>query len=103
MSNTDLYIRDKTSGHVHRIGDDPHDSLWVDHEGTVHYMNLQCGDGAGPYSQMDHRAGFEFVSSVYGVPEDGSTMEEAEKYREDREKFREKQAKLAEKGIVLLS
>lgn len=103
MSNTDLYIRDKTSGRVHRIGDDPHDSLWVDHKGTVHYMNLQCGDGAGPYSQLDQRAGFEFVSSEYGVPDEENAMEDAEQYREDLDKFRAKQAKLAKKGIVLLS
>ena len=48
--NTDLFIKDKYSGYVHRIGDDPHDSLYVDDKGSVHYYNLQNGDGCGSNS-----------------------------------------------------
>ena len=42
---TNLYVRDKYSGTIHRIGNDPHDMLYVDNYGTVHYQNLQNGDG----------------------------------------------------------
>ncbi len=27
---TDLYVIDKESGEIHKIGDNPHDSFWVD-------------------------------------------------------------------------
>ena len=41
----DLYIMDKPSGEIHKIGTDIHDGLWVDGNGIVHYHNLQNGDG----------------------------------------------------------
>lgn len=33
MSLIDLYIRDKRSGRIHKIGEDQHDGLWVDQSG----------------------------------------------------------------------
>ena len=33
MSLIDLYIRDKESGKIHKIGDNIHDGLWVDEDG----------------------------------------------------------------------
>lgn len=68
MALTDIYVRDKYSGRIHRVGDDQHDSLWVDAAGTVHYHHLQNGDGCGPRSRMlpKERAGFEFVPSDCG-------------------------------------
>ena len=55
MSFTDLYIRDKYSGRIHRIGDDPHDCLIVDEKGTVHYNNLQNGDGCIAYKSVNRK------------------------------------------------
>lgn len=86
---TDLWIRNKYSGAVHRIGDDPHDCLYVDDEGTVHYENLQCGDGCEGYKSVNRETlsdihpdrdwgrradeftyGYEFVPNTddYGYP-----------------------------------
>lgn len=62
----DLYIRDKDSGRIHRVGDECHDALWVDVDGTVHYSNLQNGDGCADHSQIDPNAGYEFMPSDFG-------------------------------------
>lgn len=64
--STDLYIRDKDSGRIHKVGDECHDALWVDVDGTVHYSNLQNGDGCADYSQIDPNAGYEFMPSDFG-------------------------------------
>ena len=37
----DLYIKDKYTGKIHKVGDDTHDCITVDEEGTIHYYNLQ--------------------------------------------------------------
>lgn len=86
---TDLYIRDKYSGTIHRIGDDVHDCLSVDEHGTVHYHNLQNGDGCIGYKSVNREnladkypdkdwgkrsgeftSGYEFVPNEdeYGYP-----------------------------------
>ena len=103
MSSIDLYIKDRGTGIIHRIGDDPHDSLYVDHNGSVHYFNMHCGDGAGPYSLLNRENGFEFIKSDGGDPEDETVLEEAEKFRENRKKAAEKKVQLAEKGIFFIS
>lgn len=64
--STDLYIRDKDSGRIHRVGNECHDGLWVDTGGTVHYFNLQNGDGCSDNSRMDKNAGYEFMPSDFG-------------------------------------
>lgn len=61
---TDIFVRDKFDGRIHRVGDDQHDSLLV-RDGVVSYYNLQngCGtleDGTGEY---------EFVNSDCGEME----------------------------------
>ena len=43
---TDLYVYDKSSMTIHRIGDDKHDSLIADFKG-IRYHNLQNGEGGG--------------------------------------------------------
>lgn len=58
MSMTDLYVRDRYSGHIHRVGDDHHDCLTVDKNGNVHYQNLQNGDGCRTGLSA---CGYEFV------------------------------------------
>lgn len=64
MALTDLYVQDKESGKIHRIGDDPHDSIWVGKDGVVHYHNLQNGDGAN--GNGDCECGYRFVPSDCG-------------------------------------
>ena len=87
----DLFIRDKYSGKIHRIGDNHHDMLTVDEEGTVHYRNLQNGDGCTGYKSVnretlkdkypdrnygeranEYTSGYEFVPNTdeYGYPYD---------------------------------
>lgn len=58
MSNTDIYVRDKQSGRIHRIGDDRHDNLCINNQGELEYMNLQNGDGCRIGHDM---GGYEFV------------------------------------------
>lgn len=58
---TDIYVRDKFDGSVHRVGDSKHDSLCV-RGGVVEYYNIQngCGtlpDGAGTYEFVDSDCG----------------------------------------------
>jgi len=62
MGRTDLYIRDKSSGRIHRIGDDRHDMIMVSSDGKLVYQNLQCGEGA-ILGDREHENlfGFEFV------------------------------------------
>lgn len=45
MSLTDLYIRDKQTGKIRRIGDNQHDQLTINDKGQLCYYNLQNGDG----------------------------------------------------------
>ena len=42
-----LWVMDKYSKRIHRIGDGWHDSLSSDIYGEVHYVNMQNGDGGG--------------------------------------------------------
>ena len=67
----DLWIRNKYTGHVHKIGDDPHDCLTVDEEGTVHYHNLQCGDGCVGYKSVNKQTiADEYPDTEWGERED---------------------------------
>ena len=56
---TSLYIRDKQSGVVRRIGDDQHDMLCID-SGKLFYHNLHNGEGCflvvlnGDYEFVDN-------------------------------------------------
>ena len=66
MSSIDIYIKDKPDGEIHRIGDNQHDGLYVDSNGTVCYQNLQNGDGCGANRHYDTEAGYEFMPSNFG-------------------------------------
>lgn len=81
-SLTDLYVYDRQNGKIHRVGDDQHDSLWVDLVGTVHYHHLQNGDGCGGSSRENSRGGFEFVPSDCGSI-DEKFMEEVKKRKKE--------------------
>ena len=58
---TDLYIKDKQTGKIRRVGDDQHDMLTV-YNGKLHYFHLQCGDGC--VLDDTNMGGFEFVENV---------------------------------------
>lgn len=58
----DIYVRDKSTGEIHRVGDNRHDSLDVVN-GKVLYYNLQNGCGT-PYLE------YEFVNSDAGTLEE---------------------------------
>ena len=61
MSNIDLYIRDKHSGKIHRIGDDKHDMLCITDSGKLFYHNLQNGDGCWLGTDC---GSYEFVPNI---------------------------------------
>ena len=61
-----FYVRDKESGRIHKVGTDPHDSIFVDAAGELHYFNMQNGDGCSGKSHIDNRCGYEFVQSENG-------------------------------------
>lgn len=58
MSMIDIYIRDKQSGLMHRVGDDIHDMLTINDKGQLCYHNLQNGDGCRTGVDI---GGYEFV------------------------------------------
>lgn len=66
MGVCDFYVKDKSNGYIHKVGTDKHDSIWVDNEGTLHYQNLQNGDGCSYKSAKDELQGYEFVPSDCG-------------------------------------
>ena len=63
---TDIYVRDKSDGNVHRVGECRHDSLSV-FNGVVNYFNLQNGCGTLP----DGSGTYEFVGSDCGEMKGG--------------------------------
>jgi hypothetical protein len=65
VSLIDVFVRDKDYGIIHRVGDDIHDSLYVQ-DGMVIYYNLQNGCGTLP----DGNGTYEFVSSDCGELEE---------------------------------
>lgn len=60
----ELYVRDRTNGKVHRVGDDCHDHLCVDENGIVQYVNLKNGDGTLCGTTYEKKARYEFVKEV---------------------------------------
>lgn len=60
---TDLYVIDLHERKVHRIGDEPHDSLYV-WDGRLQYYNLQNGDGGGV--KKESGAGYVILESESG-------------------------------------
>lgn len=63
-SLTDIYVRDKWSGEIHRVGDDQHDQLTIGKDGNLHYYNLQNGDGCSTGDTPRDQSGYEFVPNV---------------------------------------
>lgn len=61
---TDIYVRDKSDGGIHRVGDNCHNSLTVEN-GVVSYCNLQNGEGTGKHGDC------EFVDSMWGEMDGG--------------------------------
>lgn len=61
---TDIYVRDKWSGGIHRVGEDQHDQLTIGEDGQLHYYNLQNGDGCSTGDTRRDGCGYEFVPNV---------------------------------------
>lgn len=40
-----LYLKDNLSGDIREYGKDPHDSLVLQEDGSIHYLNLHCCAG----------------------------------------------------------
>lgn len=67
MSLTSLYVFDRETKRIHRIGDDPHDALYV-RNGAIRYHNMKNGDGGG--CENDHSYGYVILQSKDGFLED---------------------------------
>ena len=68
---TDLYVIDKESGEIHRIGDNQHDSFWVSSDGVLHYQNVQNMDGcAGDGYKNAESYGYAFLPQDVTMPMD---------------------------------
>ena len=59
----DLYVIDKHSRQIHRVGEHDHDSL-CSNLGYVDYYNMQCGDGGGVDSEEGY--GYAILQSEHG-------------------------------------
>ena len=57
MTLCSLWVIDKYSRKIHKIGEGWHDSLSSDVHGEVHYVNMQNGDGGG----VRDEAGYGYV------------------------------------------
>lgn len=93
MSLIDIYVRNKYTGRIHRVGDDVHDSFWVDRNGTLLYHNMQNGDGCIGYHSVnqdktvddpeEYQFGFEFVPMMDGeLDEPYATQYKAQKEKD---------------------
>lgn len=78
MSLIDIYVKDRESGRIHRVGDDQHDQLTINKEGELMYYNLQNGDGCS--TRNDPRSGYEFVPNI---DEYGYNMDPREEEQDD--------------------
>ena len=59
MSLIDIYIRDKESNIVRRVGDNRHDMLTINEQGQLCYYNLQ--NGGGCRTGEEPQGWYEFV------------------------------------------
>lgn len=65
----DLYDIGKMDGEIHRIGDNQHDSFWVDSDGVAYYYNLQNGDGcSGDGWRNGREDGYAFLPQDVSMP-----------------------------------
>lgn len=60
---TDIYVRDKETGNIRRVGDDRHDQLTIGGDGRLHYLNLHNGDGCTT-GEHGEGYGYEFVPNT---------------------------------------
>ena len=51
MRDIKFRVFDKASKYnpMHIVGEDSHDSFWIDSDNVFHYRNLQNGEGSGEY------------------------------------------------------
>ena len=70
MSGAQLYIKDNKTGHVHKYGENQHDSLILQDDGSIHYYNLQNSCGT-----MFPEEGYSFCLLDGSSPEDPETGE----------------------------
>ena len=94
MGLTDIYVRDKYSGKIHRVGDNVHDELWVDEAGTLHYFNMQNGDGCAAYKSINedkdtngegYKFGYEFVPVMDGDMKEPYASQYKKQLEEEKE------------------
>lgn len=70
MSGAQLYIKDNVTGKVHAYGDNQHDSLILQEDGSIHYHNLQNGCGT-----MFHDEGYSFCLADGTLPKNEAYLD----------------------------
>ena len=82
---TDLWVYDKCSGEVHKIGADQHDACMV-MDGEVVYYNLQCGDGGTAKQTDSEEDGYTILESndgeLYTLLSEGTILIYDERHKE---------------------
>lgn len=63
LSDINVHVMDKQNHQIHKVGTDVHDILWVDDNGTVHYLNTKNGEGCGENGLNDTKQGYTFLPS----------------------------------------
>lgn len=79
---TDIYIRDKVSGEIRKVGDNRHDMLTITDDDQLCYYNLQNGDGCRTgRNSYNSDSGYEFVPNedAYGYNMDPRESPEQKK------------------------
>lgn len=79
----ELFVKDKDTGTIHRVGDDVHDSLYVDENGYVQYYNMQ--NGCGTMSGCDDTDEATYIFLPFdplspGSPEKDKILRQAEEF-----------------------
>ena len=59
-----LWMKNNITGEVHEYGTDPHDSLVLQEDGSIHYYHLQCGSGT-----MFPEEGYSFCLADGTIPD----------------------------------
>lgn len=93
----ELFVKDKDTGTIHRVGDDVHDSLYVDENGYVQYYNMQ--NGCGTMSGCDDTDEATYIFLPFdplspGSPEKDKILRQAEEFCTRKEEAKKNKAML---------
>ena len=79
-----LFVKDITTGRIHQVGTDRHDSLMIV-DGGLYYYNLQNGEGTygGGYQFCNETGNTDFYNEEYDYYYNIGISEEKKQYKQD--------------------